>query len=195
MDKTTLTLLSQILIVAGVLAIGTLPFIEQYQARKSNRQSALQQRYYEIQRSIVSATTLWELSRLFFSQNELLARVGADQKAIEQNRDQYRYCIMGAVTFARNAAFGFAETAEEMEASRRDNEQRNQPEEQMVQRLREQYPEYHKRAFERGNQFVREIRSLESSISTARIWKTWLNIIGLVLNVVGLAVGIRASML
>jgi len=195
MDKTSLTLLSQILIAGGVVLLGTLPFMEQYQARKADRQSSLQQRYYEIRRSIDSATTMWELSRLFFPHQAILGTIGADRKAIEQNREQYRYCISAAALFATNAAYGFAETNEEMELARRAFDRKNRPEERTVERLRETYLEHLKLGHERGDQFIREIRALESSISTARVWKTWLNVIGLVLNIVGLAIGIKASML
>ena len=195
MDKASLTLLSQILIAGGVLVVGSLPFIEQYQTRKADRQSALQQRYYEIRRSIDSATTMWELSRLFFPHQAVLGTIGADRKAIEENWENSRYCISAAATFAGNAAFGFAETNEEVEVARREIDRKNRPEERTVERLRETYREHLKLGHERGDQFIREIRALKSSISTARVLKTSLNVIGLILNIVGLTIGIRASMM
>ncbi len=88
MDTKTL---SMILIVIGVTAIGILPFIEQIHTRMSNRQSALEQKYYDIRDSITDATAMWESARVFLSLQAILSRVSAGQKEIDDNWEQYQH--------------------------------------------------------------------------------------------------------
>ena len=214
--KSRLILISQILIIIGVLAIGTVPFLEQCQTRKSVRQYDLRQKFNQTRRYIDGATTLCEMSRLFESQQTLLDVVGASQlallsaagvrqevqlavteassKAIVQNQENHRSCVMAAVIFTCNALFSSAETSKEVEAAIAVKNLLNRPDGQTTQKLSEQYSVYLKDAIERGDKFIREIKNLETSISKVRLWKTVLGVSGLLINVIGLAIGIRASM-
>jgi len=194
MDKANLMLLSQILILIAVALIGSLPFIERHIIRKSDRQSALQQKYYEIRRSIDNATTIWEQSRIFFSQQSIMVALGVDMKKIQQNWGNYRYCISAAETFAFNAAYGFTETQSERETSKEESNRRNRPENRTVEKIREAYLVYQKRAISRCDLIIQEIRAIETYTSTAQLWKTCVIVIGLLLNIVGLGIGIRISM-
>lgn len=186
-------LLSRILILIAIALIGSLPFIEHHIIRKRDRQSALQQKYYEIRRSIDNATTIWEQSRIFSSQQSIMVALGIDMKKIRQNWDHYRYCISAAETFAFNATHGFTETQSEKETSKEESNRRNRPENRTVEKIREGYLVYQKRAISRCNLIVQEIRAIETYTSTAQLWKTCVIVIGLLLNIVGLGIGIRIS--
>jgi hypothetical protein len=190
MDTKTL---SMILIVIGVIAIGILPFIEQIHTRMSNRQSVLEQRCRDIRSAMIDATNMWESARVFLSLQAILSRVSAEQKEIDDNWEQYQHYIRNAMTYAYNAVHENAETAEELEAAKQDHEKIGLPEDNTVNRLREKYQAYQERGIERSNQIHSKIINLDSSISRLLVWKMSLNIGGLIFNVVGLALGIRAA--
>ncbi len=97
------------------------------------------------------------------------------------------------MTYAYNAVYENAETAEELEAAKQDHEKIGLPEDNTVNRLREKYQDYQERGIERSNQIHSKIINLDSSISRLLVWKMSLNIGGLIFNVVGLAFGIRAA--
>lgn len=183
---------SQLLISVAVALLGLLPLLEGYLVTQNEAHSSLQQRYFQLRRSIDQTTTVWELSRLFSSHQSTLARLGADGDAISQNWEQYRYTISAAEGFVFNAAYGFAESDEEKAANDQEAQRREQ-EGREIESIRQAYHRYGMRAVERGSEFMREIQRLDRIINRTRLVQMVLTVSALILNVVGLAMSMRAG--
>lgn len=175
-------LASSLLILIAVVLLGVGGYIDSRLSAKSGEKNGLQQLYYQVRDDVDIATMQWEMARLLL----LLPNIQSDDL-------EYRRSLGAAETFAHNAAYGNAWDEVEQAKAREANAQHVSPEDATAEEMRARVRENLILANERGNKYIRAIRRLEQESTTLGATKTSLYLSGLVLNVVGLSLGIWST--
>ena len=162
----SLRVLSTVFIIAASILMAIMQGEDGNVSAKVDEQNHLQDRYFEVRRKIDQATTVWELSRLFLSLQDLFAGVGAPEEVRRSNLEHYTYTIGAAETFAFNAAYGDAESEEDLD--RAQGPRKRHREERDVEALRAGYRRYVQRAGDKGNEHILKIRDIDSDIRHLR---------------------------